>query len=138
MRLAYFHVIDNEVDGFALLNLGEANIMSMFPGKIAIARKIITLLNVNKTLSPSASKLHTLHHNEIPTTPGCPDAGGSDFNLSTPTTATTPLSAMTSSSVPSTPSSTSISNELPNFSVRVQEDVLSRILINLSLKPLTI
>ena len=91
MRFAYFHIIDNEVDGFTLLNLSEADIMSIFPEKIEIARKLITLLNVNKTPSPSASKLHTPHHNEIPTTPRCPVTGGSDFNVSTPTTATTPL-----------------------------------------------
>ena len=43
---SYFHAItDNEVDGTALFNLTESDIMAMFPGKIGAARKLIVLLN---------------------------------------------------------------------------------------------
>lgn len=35
---------DNEVDGFSLLHMTEMDIFAMLPGKIGVARKLVTLV----------------------------------------------------------------------------------------------
>ena len=35
---------DNEVDGFALLNMTEGDLFVMLPGKVGVARKLDTLI----------------------------------------------------------------------------------------------
>ena len=41
-------LLENEVDGLALYSLTESDVSSMFPGKIGVSKKLITLL---KTLT---------------------------------------------------------------------------------------
>lgn len=39
---------ENEVDGAAMFNLTESDVMAMFPSKIGVARKLIMLINSQK------------------------------------------------------------------------------------------
>jgi hypothetical protein len=55
-------LVDNEVDGVALFNLTDADVMAIFPGKVGVSRKLITMLKtvkeptvqvMNNTVNPS-------------------------------------------------------------------------------------
>ena len=44
-------LLDNEVDGCALLHVTEKYVFAMFPGKICVARKLMTLADTHRSNS---------------------------------------------------------------------------------------